>query len=73
MKDQYRSIDYAPDIKTSVSVILAGRDSVIPAVSSDRLIQAFTGEVNVSVLENSDHNDLQADENFYSLIRNYLL
>ena len=73
LKDQYRSIDYAPDIKTSVSVILAGRDSVIPAVSSDRLIQAFTGEVNVSVLENSDHNDLQADENFYSLIRNYLL
>ena len=73
LKDQYRSIDYAPDIKTSVSVILAGRDSVIPAASSNRLIQAFSGEVNVSVLENSDHNNLQMDEEFYLLIQQYLL
>ena len=73
LKDQYRSIDYAPDITSPVSVILAGRDSVIPAAASNRLVQAFNGEVNVSVLEDSDHNDLQMDEKYYLLIKKYLL
>ena len=38
LKDKYRSIEYAPDIKIPVLVILAGRDRVIPADSSHRLI-----------------------------------
>ena len=73
LKDKYRSIEYAPDIKIPVLVILAGRDKVIPSDSSHRLIQAFSQAVEVSVLENSDHNDLQMDDTFYSLIKHFLI
>ena len=72
LKDKYRSIEYAPDIKIPVLVILAGRDRVIPADSSHRLIQAFSQAVEVSVLEYSDHNDIQMHNTFYSLIKHFL-
>lgn len=72
LKDKFNSIEYAPHIKIPVLVILAGRDKVIPAESSLRLIGAFS-EVEVGELENSDHNDLQLDKRYYPLIRNFLL
>ena len=73
LKDKYQSIEYAPDIKIPVLVILAGRDRVIPSESSHRLIEAFSHPVKVSVLENSGHNDLQMDDRFYSLIKHFLI
>ena len=73
LKDKYRSIEYAPDIKIPVLVILAGRDRVIPSDSSHRLIQAFSQVAEVSVLENSDHNNLQTDDTFYSLIKDFFI
>lgn len=72
LKDPYRSIDYAASIDIPVLAILAQRDVVIPAENSRRLIEVFPGDVDVAVLPDTGHNDLQVSADFYPLISGFL-
>ena len=72
LKDQYRSADYAASIDIPVLAILAQNDVVIPSVSSHRLIDAFTHDIEVIVLPGAGHNDLQIHPEFYPLISGFL-
>lgn len=73
LKDQYRSIDYAPLIDVPVLAILAERDRVIPTENSQRLLKTFAGGTKVTMLSNRGHNDLQLDAGFYAAISGFLL
>ena len=72
LKDQYRSSEYATGIDVPVLAVLAENDGVIPADSSNRLVEAFAGDVEVEVLPGTGHNDLQGHSRFYSLIGGFL-
>jgi len=71
LRDRYESIRYASGISVPVLALIASNDTVIPAASSQRLVAAFAN-VEVQLLDNSGHNDLQTHANFYPALANFL-
>ena len=67
-----RDREYAASIDVPVLAILAENDNLIPAENSHRLIAAFNHDVEVSVIPGAIHNDVQAKEEFYPLISEFL-
>ncbi len=72
LKDQYLSIDYAAEIDSPVLAIIAEQDEIIPMSSSNRLVDAFAGYVQTNVLAGAGHNNVQLQNDYYSLLRKFL-
>ena len=70
IKDPYDSTEYARRVSSTVRVIVAGNDEVIPRWSTDDLIQSFGGSsaVAVDVLEGRGHNDIQLASRYWELL-----
>lgn len=73
LRDRFESSRYASSIESPVLAVLASHDAVIPADSSQRLIEAFTSPVKKLILHNTGHNDLQAHALYYPSIQEFLL
>jgi pimeloyl-ACP methyl ester carboxylesterase len=72
LKDRYESVKYAPLIDAPVLALLAERDNIIPASSSEELLRHFPGFVETHVLSGTGHNDLQLHPKFYPAISEFL-
>ncbi len=73
LKDNYNSAERAPQITTPTLIIMAGNDRVIPASSTDKLIQQFTAITpQVSVIEDATHNTIQDYTQYYLLLRDFM-
>ena len=64
MKDRYESTRYLTKYTGPVLVIRAGRDEVVPAASTDRLIAAMAKPPQVVVLAEATHNSIDEDPGF---------
>jgi hypothetical protein len=61
VQDRYESTRYVANYQGPVLVVRAGRDQVIPAVHTDRLIAAFATPPQVLDLPEADHGTVAAD------------
>ncbi len=57
MKDQFRSIDFAPRVTAPVFVLHGTADRIVPYVQGKRLFEAFTAPKEFLTLEGGDHID----------------
>lgn len=70
LKDVYDSASRAKDIKSNVLVISAQNDQVIPRFHTQNLIDAFeTDQVLLKVIENTGHNDISNNTEYYEVLR----
>jgi hypothetical protein len=59
LQDRYRSTDSAPRIKIPTTLVQAEHDTIIPAASTSRLLQAFTaGVAQRIIIDGAGHNDI---------------
>jgi len=63
---------YDSILKIAVLALLAERDNIIPASSSEELLRHFPGFVETHVLSGTGHNDLQLHPKFYPAISEFL-
>ncbi len=60
MRDQYNSAEYAPQVTAPTLIILAANDQVVPAYSTDNLIEQFNpNTVHTAIIENATHYNIQ--------------
>lgn len=73
LKDNYNSAERAPQITTPTLIIKAENDRVIPASSTDKLIEQFTAITpQVSVIPGATHNTIQDYTQYYLLLRDFM-
>ena len=73
LKDHYNSAERAPAITTPTLIIMAANDRVIPASSTERLIEQFTGITpQVSTIQDATHNTIQDYTQYYLLLRDFM-
>ncbi len=70
LRDHYDSRRYVAGIKAPTTLIIAGRDEVIPNASSLRLLQRFpSGVAQAVTIADADHNDVSAYPQFAQALR----
>jgi uncharacterized protein len=73
MKDPFRSIDNAPRITTPTLVVMSEHDRIVPAESTQKLIEAFTeAPLTVMTLDGHDHNSFGGADGYGSAIQAFL-
>jgi len=73
IQDSYDSEGRAGSITTRTLIIMAGKDDVIPAWSTERLISSFdSGILEVAVIEEAVHNDIQNYPRYYRLLEGFV-
>lgn len=72
LKDPFESSRYAAQIEAPVLVMTAADDTVIPAQSTVRLIDAFGRPVSSREFTGSTHNDIQLQPGYYEMINEFL-
>jgi pimeloyl-ACP methyl ester carboxylesterase len=69
MRDQFDSASLAPRIRVPTLLLVAGRDQVIPAASTARLLARFrAGVATCQVIEGAGHNDISSDPRYAALL-----
>ncbi|WP_415897841.1 alpha/beta hydrolase [Neptuniibacter sp. QD72_48] len=72
LKDKYLSWQYAPKVKASTAILLAGRDTVISEASSMKLFGSFTdGVASFYKFETAGHNSISSAPNYHELLRSF--
>lgn len=70
LRDRYDSRAHAPAIATPATLIIAGRDDVVPPLHADALLAAFRPGVARAVrLANAGHNDIDADPGYAAALQ----
>jgi pimeloyl-ACP methyl ester carboxylesterase len=73
LKDRYKSVEYAPQIKAPTLIVLAEHDRVIPRKHSMRLVEAFApGLVEQVVIANAGHNGLSGYRQYWQAFEDFL-
>lgn len=72
LKDRYESARHLADYRGPVLVVRAGRDQVIPAASTDRLIASLTPPPQVIELPTADHNSIGNDPRLGEALRGFV-
>ncbi len=72
IRDRYESTRHLAGYRGPILVIRAGRDTVIPAASTARLVQALPGSPTLAVLPASDHNTLDSDPAYRKALVEFL-
>ena len=57
MKDQFRSLDFAPRVTVPVFVLHGTADRIVPYVQGRRLFEAFTAPKEFLTLQDGNHID----------------
>jgi hypothetical protein len=73
LRDRYESFRYLPGHQGQLLVMRAGRDSVIPARHTDRLLATFSGRAQVIDFPEDDHDSLSARARYWSALQAFLL
>lgn len=61
LRERYPSIEWLRGYRGPALIVRAGRDTVVPPASTDRLVAALTPAQEVVSLPNDGHNDLDED------------
>ena len=70
LKDRYESWRYAQQLRMPVLVLMAGRDEVIPAWSTQRLLSRFApGVATARVIPEAGHNTISASPAYVPALR----
>ena len=73
LKDRYDSASRAGNITAGTLIIMAGKDEIIPARSTESLISEFDqGILEVVVIEDATHNDIQNYPEYYRLMEEFV-
>ncbi|MCY7354335.1 MAG: alpha/beta hydrolase [Lysobacter sp.] len=64
MKDRYETTRYLSKYTGPVLVVRAGRDEIVPAASTERLIASMARPPQVVDLPDADHNSIDADPTY---------
>lgn len=73
LRDRYESVRYLPRHRGRLLVLRAGRDTVIPARNTDRLLAAWPHRPHVIDFPRDDHNSLSSDPRYWTALRDFLL
>jgi pimeloyl-ACP methyl ester carboxylesterase len=69
LKDKYISVSRVQDIKSSVLILVAGHDAVVPSENSEALIGAFPpSQIRVEKFKGAGHNSISNDSRYYPLL-----
>ena len=73
LRDRYDSAGRAGSITAETLIIMAGKDEIIPAWSTESLISEFDRDIlEVVVIENATHNDIQNYPQYYRLLEEFI-
>lgn len=73
LRDQYRSIDYVPEITAPVLVLVADDDRVIPYRNTMALVSRFPpSQLRVRTISNSNHNTISRSPAYVEALREFL-
>lgn len=72
MRDRYESTRYLPQYRGPLLVLRAGRDEVIPAANTDKLLASLKNRPQVIDFPQADHNDISQDPRYAEALRNFL-
>lgn len=72
MRDRYESTLYLPRYQGPLLVLRSGRDQVVPAANTDRLLAALTRKPRVFDFPNADHNDISQDPVYAETLRDFI-
>lgn len=72
LRHKFKSDEMARGIKTSVLMLAAERDSIIPPAHARKLIDAWAGPKQLQVLDAVGHNDIQLHSRYYDSINSFL-
>ena len=71
LRERYESVSHAPMIETPTTLIVAGRDEVVPPAHAKALLAAFRpGVATAVVLEGAGHNDIDLHPGHGAALRN---
>ncbi len=74
MRDQYNSAEYAPQVTAPTLIILAANDQVVPAYSTDNLIEQFNpNTVHTAIIENATNYNIQNYTRYFMRMRDFQL
>ncbi|WP_415904127.1 alpha/beta hydrolase [Neptuniibacter sp. QD48_55] len=69
LKDKYLSWQYAPRVKATTAILLAGRDTVISKTSSMKLFNSFRNDLaTIYKFETAGHNSISSESSYYPLL-----
>lgn len=72
VRDRYDSVNYLPQYRGPLLVLRAGRDEVIPAANTDKLLASLQGKPQVIDFPQADHDNLSDDPRYASALRDFL-
>lgn len=71
LRERYESTTHAPLIETPTTLIVAGRDEVVPPAHAKALLAAFRPGVATAVmLDGAGHNDIDLHPGYGAALRN---
>lgn len=70
LRDRYESVAHAPAIAAPTTLVIAGRDEIIPPVHARTLLDAFApGVATAVVLDGAGHNDIDLHPAYAAALR----
>jgi pimeloyl-ACP methyl ester carboxylesterase len=70
LKDKYESWRYAPQVKAPTLIVAAGRDEIIPAWSTRKLLSRFApGVATMETIAGAGHNTVSDSPAYLSVLR----
>lgn len=69
LKDQFDSAAVADQVRAPVLVLLAGRDQVVPAASSQQLIAALGARSQVRAFAQAGHDDIAIEPDYFPALK----
>lgn len=69
LKDQFDSAAVAEQVRAPALVLLAGRDQVVPASSSQQLIAAFGARSQVRAFAQAGHDDIAGEPDYFPTLK----
>lgn len=72
IRDRYESTRHLAGYRGPVLVVRAGRDTVIPPASTDRLVRSLPSAPTLVVLPAADHNTLDGDPGYRKALAGFL-
>jgi len=74
LKDSYDSESRAPFISVPTLIVVAGKDSLIPADNTLNLVRAFRPKtLEVTVFKNAGHGDVSHLQDYHELLANFIM
>lgn len=72
LRDRYPSTEYLHDYRGPVLVLRGGRDTIIPAASTDALVAALPAAPRVVDIASAGHNDIDAHAEFSEALSTFM-